>query len=96
MIAEEPVIPYDGRRVMCDGTHGGVAKEQVETNVKYKLYYITYFNKLLRVILECGSIWMTVKFTIALTAVFDIKRRRLMMPHLLLPPTLLQLRHNFN
>ena len=29
MIAEEPVIPYDGRRVMCDGTHGGVAKEQV-------------------------------------------------------------------
>ena len=29
MIAEEPVIPYDGRTVMCDGTHGGVAKEQV-------------------------------------------------------------------
>lgn len=28
MIAEEPVIAYDGRRVMCDGTHGGVAKEQ--------------------------------------------------------------------
>ena len=33
MIAEEPVIPYDGRRVMCDGTHGGVAKEQVQLSV---------------------------------------------------------------
>merc|ERR1712220_135 len=28
MIAEEPVIPSDVRRHMCDGTHGGVAKEQ--------------------------------------------------------------------
>merc|ERR1711971_1502980 len=28
MIAEEPVIPSDARRHMCDGTHGGVAKEQ--------------------------------------------------------------------
>merc|ERR1711970_73714 len=28
MIAEEPVIPSDQRRHMCDGTHGGVAKEQ--------------------------------------------------------------------
>jgi len=34
MIAEEPVIPFDGRRVMCDGTHGGVAKEQVQVQLK--------------------------------------------------------------
>ena len=42
MIAEEPVIPYDGRRVMCDGTHGGVAKEQVkiqELNMGFQIYF---------------------------------------------------------
>ena len=33
MIAEESVIPFDGRRVMCDGTHGGVAKEQVQVQL---------------------------------------------------------------
>ena len=31
MIAEEPVIPSDARRHMCDGTYGGVAKEQVSS-----------------------------------------------------------------
>ena len=29
MIAEVPVIPIDARSVMCDGSHDGVAKEQV-------------------------------------------------------------------
>jgi uncharacterized Zn-finger protein len=28
MIAEEPVIPIDARRVMCDGHHGDIPKEQ--------------------------------------------------------------------
>ena len=29
LIAEEPVIPIDGRTAMCDGHYGGIAKEQV-------------------------------------------------------------------
>ena len=31
MIAEEPVIPVEERRYMCDGTYGGVPKEQVSS-----------------------------------------------------------------
>ena len=43
MIAEEPVIPSDARRHMCDGTYGGVAKEQVSSHylktVKHRIVY---------------------------------------------------------
>ena len=91
MIAEEPVIPFDGRRVMCDGTHGGVAKEQVQVQLKNII-----FKSSLRVILVYGSIWMTAKFTTVCIAVFDIKRRQLMMPLSLLPLMQLLLKHNFN